>query len=121
MALQYLAGDLGELVFPFNPENKYPACAGVSFDFGTLSILYFHEKPQTVDTAPPGIASFFQKMGQSTQAKPKTVKASINDEVESLTLLSQEMFKDKNWRKNLGGGWLFDPWPTWFTCWESGR
>lgn len=95
MALTYLAGDFGDLTLIFNPENKYPACAGVSFEFGILSILYFHEKPQTVDTAPPGIGRFFQKMGQSTQAKYKTVRATISDEVESLTLLSQEMFKDK--------------------------
>ena len=34
-------------------------------------------------------------MGQSTQVKYKTLVASISDEVESLTLLSQEMFTDK--------------------------
>ena len=95
MALNYLAGDFGDLVHPLNPENQYPACAGVSFALGILSIIYFHEKPKTVDTAPPGIAKFFQKMGQSTQAKHKTVRAVVDHEIESLTLLSQEMFDDK--------------------------
>ena len=95
MALTYLAGDFGGLTHITNAEKKYPACAGVSFQFGVLTILYFHEKPETVDTAPPGIGRFFQKMGQSTQAKHKTLVASISNEVESLTLLSQEMFNDK--------------------------
>ena len=34
-------------------------------------------------------------MGQSTQAKYKTLQALVSQDVESLTLLSQEMFDDK--------------------------
>lgn len=95
MALQYLAGDFGDVVHPLNPENKYPACAGVSMGMGVLEIIYFHEKPALVDTAPPGIARVFQKIGQSTQTNYKTVRAVVDKEVESLTLLSQEVFDDK--------------------------
>ena len=64
MALNYLAGDFGDLVDLWNLENKYPGCAGISLALGVLTIFYFDEKPKTVDTAPPGIAKFFQKMGQ---------------------------------------------------------
>ena len=95
MALTYLAGDFGNLTLITNPENKYPACAGVGLELGVLRIIYFHEKPKNVDTAPPGIAKLFQKMGQSTQAKYKTLQALVSQDVESLTLLSQEMFDDK--------------------------
>lgn len=97
MALEYLAGDFGEPVSLHNENDIYPSCAGVACSLGvSITIFYFNEKHQNVDTAPGAITKMFQKLGQMTQQdRYKTLIASINDEIESLTLLSQELFDNK--------------------------
>ena len=77
-------------------REKYPACAGVSSIWCSV-ILYFRNPKPWI---PHHQASeLFQRWAPTCQ--DTTLVASISDEVESLTLLSQEMFTDKTQQDSL--------------------
>jgi hypothetical protein len=109
MAIEYISGDFGSKCYPGNPERHYPSCQGIMCGFGVMNVICYPKGPEAVqsgvDAAPNGFTRFFAKMGATTGpiAAQKNYVATLETDLQSLTVINQEMLEDRGKQALMAG------------------